>query len=187
LRQGTAIPIYRVQKSVMIQKATSKDAQTIAYFLFMAMEEIVYQFIGKKDKEMALKFLNHFTVKSDNQYSWQNCFIGKIDDEIITVANVYDGADLLRLRQQVIDFVKTNFNSKFNPESETQSGEMYLDCFAVSPNHRGQGFGSKLLTFLVEEFAGKQKQVLGLLVEKENFNAKKLYQKVGFTYVRDRN
>lgn len=62
MRQGTTIPIYRVQKSVMIQKATSKDAQTIAYFLFMAMEEIVYQFIGKKDKEMALKFLNHLPL-----------------------------------------------------------------------------------------------------------------------------
>lgn len=161
------------------------DSKTIARFLFMAMEDIVYQFIRSKDEELALKFLNHFTAKTDNQYSWENCFIGEVNGEIIAVANVYDGADLQRLRQPVVDFVRTNFNPTFNPEPETQSGEIYLDCFAVETQFRGKGFGSQLLSFLIEEFVEKRKQVLGLLVEKENFNAKKLYEKMGFRFVND--
>ena len=151
----------------------------------MAMEDIVYQFIGRKDEEMALDFLGHFTTKTDNQYSWQNCFVGEVNGEIISVANVYDGADLHRLRQPVIEFVRDNYNPDFNPEPETQPGEMYLDCFAVKPSHRGRGFGTELFSFLVSEFVINRKQTLGLLVDKDNHNAQKLYKKMGFTYVND--
>jgi ribosomal protein S18 acetylase RimI-like enzyme len=170
---------------VQIRPATQKDSKTIAYFLFIAMENIVYQFIKIEDKEQALNFLYHFTAKTTNQYSWQNCFIGEINDEVIAVANVYNGANLQLLRQPIIEFIRSNFNPTFDPESETQAGEMYLDCFAVDSNYRGQGFGSKLLEFLIEEFVGKKSQVFGLLVEKENFNAKKLYKKTGFKFVND--
>lgn len=165
-----------------LRPATSQDFKTIAQFLFMAMEDIVYQFIGEKSEEKAINFLQHFTAKTDNQYSWKNCFIGEIEGEIIAVANVYDGAALVKLRQPIIDFVKANYNPNFNPEPETQAGEMYLDCFAVSPKYRGMGFGSEMLKFLIEEFVEKQNQTLGLLVEKENTNAKKLYSKMGFSH-----
>lgn len=166
-----------------LRPATRKDSKTIARFLFMAMESIVYQFIQAADEQKALKFLQHFTAQTDNQYSWQNCFIGEVDGEILAVANVYNGADLLKLRQPVVEFVRNHFNPSFNPEPETQAGEMYLDCFAVEKNYRGQGFGTTLVKFLVEEFVGKQGKTLGLLVEKDNQNAKKLYQKMGFKFV----
>ncbi len=166
-----------------IHPATSQDCETIAHFLFTAMEDIVYQFIGEKDEEKAISFLQHFTAKTDNQYSWENCFIGEIEGEIIAVANVYNGADLLKLRQPIIDYVKSNYNPTFNPEPETQTGEIYLDCLAVDSKFRGQGFGSQLLKFLIAEFVEKQHQTLGLLVEKDNFNAKKVYQKMGFSHM----
>ncbi len=166
-----------------LRPATPLDSQTITQFLFMAMEDIVYQFIEATDEQKALNFLQHFTAQTDNQYSWQNCFIGEFDGEILAVANVYNGADLPRLRQPVIEFVRNHFNPSFNPESETQAGELYLDCFAVAENSRGQGFGTTLLNFLVEEFVEKRGQTLGLLVEKDNLNAKNLYQKMGFKFV----
>lgn len=171
---------------MQIRPATQKDSKTIAQFLFMAMEDIIYQFIKIEDKERALNFLHHFTAKTNNQYSWQNCFIGNIDDKVIAVANVYNGANLQLLRLPVIEFTKSNFNPTFDPEPETQAGEIYLDCFAVDRHYRGQGFGSKLLEFLIEEFTEKKNQVFGLLVEKENFNAKKLYKKMGFKFVDDK-
>jgi ribosomal protein S18 acetylase RimI-like enzyme len=170
---------------VQIRPATQKDSKIIAQFLFMAMEDIVYQFIKIEDKERALNFLHHFSAKTNNQYSWQNCFIGDIDDKVIAVANVYNGASLQLLRQPIIEFVRSNFNPTFDPEPETQAGEIYLDCFAVDRHYRGQGFGLKLLEFLIEEFVEKKNQVFGLLVEKENFNAKKLYQKMGLEYVNE--
>lgn len=170
-----------------LRPATPTDSKIIARYLFMAMEEIIYQFIGRNNEEMALKFLNHFTAKTDNQYSWQNCFVGEIEGEIVAVANVYDGADLQRLRQPIIDFIRGDYNPTFDPEPETQVGEMYLDCLAVSAAYRGQGFGAKVLKFLIEEFVENQNQVLGLLVEKEKINAKRLYEKAGFIYKNDKN
>jgi ribosomal protein S18 acetylase RimI-like enzyme len=48
---------------------------------------------------------------------------------------------------------------------------------------QGQGLGSKMFAFLIDEYVYKRNKTLGLLVDKENPNAKKLYLKLGFTVV----
>jgi ribosomal protein S18 acetylase RimI-like enzyme len=169
---------------MIIRKATLHDSQTIATFLLLAMEQIVYKFINKEDYNQAKEFLLYFIEKESNQYSYQNCFIAEIIEnnktESIAVVCLYDGAKLELLRKPIVDYVKTNFNQDFNPENETQKGEIYIDCFAVLPSYQGKGIGTKLLQFLIEEYVNQRKQTLGLLVEKDNTNAQKLYSKVGF-------
>ena len=81
------------------------------------------------------------------------------------------------------EILKSNYNQIINPQDETQAGEIYIDTIAVSPDFQGKGIGSKILDYLIEEIAIKQNNVLGLLVDFENPNAKKLYEKKGFTVV----
>lgn len=167
-----------------IRKATLQDSETIATFLLLAMEQIVYKFIDKEDYKQAKEFLLYFIQKQNNQYSYQNCFIAETNEnekiESIAVVCLYNGAELEILRKPIIDYVKANFNQNFNPENETQKGEIYIDCFAVLPTFQGKGIGTKLLQFLIEEYVNQRNQTLGLLVEKYNINAQKLYSKVGF-------
>jgi len=175
---------------MIIRKATLQDSETIAKFLLLAMEEIVYTFISKEDYNQAKEFLLYFIKKENNQYSYQNCFIAQTNEtnetnendniESIALVCLYDGSKLETLRKPIIDYVKTNFNQDFNPENETQKGELYIDCFAVLPKYQGKGIGTKLLEFLIEEYVNQRNQILGLLVETENTNAQKLYSKVGF-------
>lgn len=165
---------------MIIRKANISDSKDIAPILLLAMEDIIYNFIAKKEYASAKDFLQYFIEKENNQYSYENCFVAEEDNEILGVVNLYDGGSLIQLRQPVIDHVRTHFNPDFNPEEETESGEFYIDSLGVNPKHQGKGIGSKLLRFLIEEFVHKNNQTLGLLVEEENPSAKKLYLKLGF-------
>ena len=60
------------------------------------------------------------------------------------------------------------------------SPEYYIDALGVAQNMQGKGIGAKLLQFLIDNYVIKNKKTLGLLVDLENTNAKKLYVKLGF-------
>lgn len=167
----------------MIRKATSGDSETIAVYLLLAMEDIVYKFLGCDDYRQALKFMRYFVSNENNQYSYQNCWVTEEAGSIIAAVNLYDGARLQELREPVIQYVRKHFNKDFNPEDETQPGEYYIDTLGVSPGMQGKGVGSQLLKFLIDEYVFRQKSTLGLLVDEDNPGAKKLYLKLGFKVV----
>ncbi|MEY8861091.1 GNAT family N-acetyltransferase [Tenacibaculum singaporense] len=168
---------------MIIRKATQRDAKEIAFCMLLAMEDIVYTFIGENSTEKALTFLESLIIQKSNQYSYENCWVIESDNKVIAAANLYDGADLKQLRKPVALLLKTRFNQELTYEDETQSGEYYIDCIGVNPSHQGKGIGSRILSFLIDEYVHKKKKTLGLLVDKENPNAKKLYLKLGFKIV----
>lgn len=165
---------------MIIRKATLNDADIIATYMLLAMENIVYKFIGERDPRKAKDFLLHFIQRENNQYSWQNCWVAEVNKEVVAAANVYDGAKLNELRQPVIEYIKSHFLKEFQPEDETRPGEYYIDTLGVNPNHHGRGIGSKILQFLIDEYVTKRGQTLGLLVDEENPTAKRLYIRLGF-------
>lgn len=48
---------------IQVRKATLNDSKIIAPYLFLAMEDIVYGFIGEKHLEKAREFMLHFVEK----------------------------------------------------------------------------------------------------------------------------
>ena len=163
-----------------IRKAKPEDANAITTHILLAMEDIVYQFIGEESREKASQFLVNLIRKKENQYSYENCWVIEIEHEVAAVAVVYDGNKLQELRMPVAQEIKSMFNKDFNPEDETEAGEYYIDSIGVNPLRQGKGLGSKLLQFLIDEYVVKRNGTLGLLVDKDNPNAKKLYLKLGF-------
>lgn len=106
-----------------IRKATRGDASSIANLLLLAMEEIIYEFIGEQNKEKAITFLTYFAKNPANQYSYQNCYLMEDGEDIIAAVNIYDGAKLHEYRQPIADYIAVLFNKELNVEDETQSGE----------------------------------------------------------------
>lgn len=168
---------------MIIKKATLKDSESIASHLLLAMEDIVYEFIGEKDNKKAKDFLLYFVERENNQYSYENCWVVEENNEIIAAVNIYDGAKLSELRKPIAEYIKTQLGNNFNPEDETQSGEYYIDTLGVNPKQQGKGIGSKILRFLIDLYVIQNQQTLGLLVDEENPSAKKLYLKLGFKSV----
>ena len=168
---------------MIIRRGKQEDSGQIAEYLFLAMEEIAYRFIGKNDKDLAIRFLTQLVREQGNQYSYDNNWLIEQDGEVVASALIYDGSKLAELRKPVAKIVTEQFGRDFNPEDETQAGEFYIDCIGVHPSQQGKGLGSKILLHLIEEYVHKQEQVLGLLVDDDNPKAKKLYERLGFKVV----
>lgn len=173
----------QIVKSMIIRKAKAEDSSVIAIHLMLAMSTIVYRFIGEDSEEKATQFLESLIRKEATQYSYENCWVVENEEGVVGVATVYDGAKLQQLRAPVAKMVKSMFHREFNPEDETQAGEFYIDCIGVHPDWQGKGIGSKILQFLIDEYVSKRNKTLGLLVDKDNPNAKRLYLKLGFESV----
>ena len=164
-----------------IRKATPDDARVLATLLLSAMEDIVYGFIGEKDREKAAAFLFHFARLENNQYSYQNCRVVEKADRVVAAVNVYDGAHLHELRRPVLHYLYHQLHVPVQSEDETGAGEIYIDSLAVDPAEQGKGFGSAILANLIDEYVKRRRQTLGLLVEESNPAAKRLYLRTGFT------
>jgi ribosomal protein S18 acetylase RimI-like enzyme len=180
---GNKIYLHILKQMIVIRKATSNDSRDIARYLFLAMEDLVYRFIGEANTAKASTFMLHFVERDNNQYSYQNCWVVEDNAKVLAAINVYDGALLGELRVPIIDYLKSEFNKDFDPEDETQAGEYYIDSFGVNPDQQGKGIGTKLLQFVIEEYAGRSNQTLGLLVDEKNPDAKRLYLRLGFKSV----
>jgi ribosomal protein S18 acetylase RimI-like enzyme len=168
---------------MMVRKAHISDAEFVAECLLLAMENIVYAFIGICDRDKALEFMQYFAGRPNNQYSYENCWVAIEKGRIVAVVNIYNGADLQKLRTPVLDYIEKQYNRKLVPEDETQAGEYYIDTLGVFPEYQGKGVGTILLNFLKNEYAEKRSEMLGLLVDENNPLAKKLYLKLGFKLV----
>jgi ribosomal protein S18 acetylase RimI-like enzyme len=166
-----------------IRKATHADSESVAECLFLAMQEIFYNFIGQKNARQAWDLMLHFVKTENNQYSYHNCLVAESEGKVTGAINCYDGGELEKLRQPVIDYIRANFNPTFAPENETREGEIYIDSLGVLPEWQGKGIATMLLSHLIEEQVEKKGRTLGLIVEAGNENARGLYIKLGFSCV----
>lgn len=66
------------------------------------------------------------------------------------------------------------------------SHEIHIAGIQILPNHQHKGIGSSVITEIIKESKEKALQ-LTLEVEKDNPNAKRLYERMGFIVAEDRN
>lgn len=168
-----------------IRKAKITDAAQIAPIMLLAMEEIIYYFLGENNTEKAIDFLEKHIEKEANQYSYQNIIVAENDGEIIGQICLYPGENLEELRTPILTNLEQVYGKVLHLEKETQKGEIYIDTLAVSSAAQGKGIGKMLLLYAIDYYVTVRQEVLGLLVDKENPDAKKLYLKLGFKPVRD--
>ena len=108
---------------MIVRQAEKRDAEGIADCLLLAMEEIVYQFIQKRNRRDAFAFLLTFAEKEANQYSYQNCYVAELDLEIAGTINIYDGDRLYELRAPVLRYIREHYNPGLELEDESFGNE----------------------------------------------------------------
>lgn len=123
----------------------------------------------------------------DSQYSYKNTLVAMTEEgEVAGICVSYDGGLLHKLRKAFIDAAKNDFGKDFsNMDDETQAGELYLDSLAVSRQFRKRGVATALLKASTEKAKELGLPAVGLLVDKGNPDAERLYTHVGFKYVND--
>lgn len=173
-----------------IVPADKEDASIISRGIMTALH------IGEPDAAITLendhisswtKIFTELAARDDSQYSYQNTLKAINDNgEVLGIIIGYNGARLRVLRESFFNTVLRVTGEDFSDiPDETSSDEWYLDSLAVWPEYRGQGIGEALLKAAVEK-AHSERLPAGLLVDKGNPKARRLYEKVGFKYVDDR-
>lgn len=171
-----------------ITQATPNHATDIAQLVMMAMTDECCLNLAGKGNTLAdfARVMNRLTAADHSQYSYRNTLVAIDDDGQVAGAIVsYDGGQLHALRQAFIDEMKREVGIDHSGiADETGPGEWYLDSLAVYPQYRGQGIAHLLLQAVVER-AQKAGLRAGLLVDKGNPKAERLYRSIGFEYVND--
>lgn len=165
---------------MLIRQALPEDSAVISKLLMLPTGEVILKLIGEKNQAKAEEFLLNFIQQTGNQYSFENCYVTEHDREITGVLLAYDGSKLVELRKPVLEYIRQQFGLIPAVEDETEAGEFYIDSIAVTPALQGHGIGSALLLHLIQQRKGEN---LGLLVDKTNPSAMRLYLRLGFTPV----
>lgn len=173
-----------------IKRAEKCDAPVIARGIATALH------IGEHDAAISLdnddwtlwqQIFTELAARDDTQYSYRNT-LKAVDDngEILGLIITYDGALLHSLRVPFFETVKKIAGEDLSSiPDETSADEWYFDTLAVLPGFRHKGIGKALLQAALDEACTTGKPA-GLLVDKNNPTARRLYESVGFEYVDDR-
>ncbi|WP_316814711.1 GNAT family N-acetyltransferase [Pedobacter nyackensis] len=164
----------------MIREACVNDAPEIAKLIILAMDDLAAKFVGADDPYDAVPLFEKFAALPANQYSYENILVYEDQGMVYGMISAYDGAQLDSLRAPFLAYLETAYGFKHNPEDETQPGEYYIDCVSVSPDKQGKGIGKELIKAMIAHAVRNQQNTLGLLVNQENPQARKLYENLGF-------
>lgn len=172
-----------------VQQADKSQAAAIAPLIMEAMNtDCCLHFAGPHGTLSQFEAMMTRLVASDHsQYSYRNTLVAVAPDgSVAGICVAYDGALLHRLRQAFVQEMMQTFGRDFSRmDDETQAGELYLDSLAVSAACRGNGVGSMLLEAMAQRARREGLPAMGLLVDKGNPRAERLYQRAGFRYVDD--
>lgn len=171
--------------------ARAEDARDIARAIVLAITpELCMESFGREGVTIddITDLFATLAARDDTQYSYLNSLVALTDDGTTAgVVVAYDGARLRQLRDEFIRLATQRLGMDFSDglTDETTADEYYIDTLAVWPEHRGKGIARALLHGATER-AREAGKVPGLLVEKENVRARRLYESVGFRHVGDR-
>lgn len=165
------------------------QANEIAKLIMEAMShECCQYFVGEQHTlEEFHQLLTHLVGREDTQYSYRNTLVA-FDEEgtIMGICVAYDGAKLHELRKAFMAETLKAFGRDLSGiPDETQAGEYYIDSLCVERKFRKQGIASALLRATIQRATGMGFPKVGLLVDKGNPSAERLYTQLGFRHVDD--
>lgn len=172
----------------IIRQATIEDSAFIAQAILLALGMNLDNLEEESNwGDDSLILFENLAKRGDSQYSYKNTLVCEVAGEIAGVLIAYDGAMLSPLREALFNEIeRMNLASITGLGDETEPGEYYIDSLTVFEEFRCKGVATNLINRAVEEARKRNIQKVGLLVDKENPNAAKLYTKLGFKYVKDK-
>lgn len=164
-----------------IRQAKPEDFSQVAPLIVQAMEDLACTFVNTTEIEKTYPLFEYFFRLPENQYSYQHTLVFEIGENIAGSVTIYDGGLLPVYRAPFLDYIKAQYNVQdLIIENETMPGELYIDTLSVSPKFQGQGIGKKLLNAAKNRALEEGYKKMGLLVDYDNPNAKRLYLALGY-------
>ena len=164
------------------------DAKIIADLIMQAMNYDCCKYFAGANHSLDdfHKMMTQLVMMDESQYSYRNTIVAKDDHKTVGILICYDGALLHPLRRAFIHEAKLFLEKDFSDiDDETAAGELYLDSLAVNKQYRNKGIATMLLKAGIRRAGQMNIDKVGLLVDKGNPGAEKLYTQLGFKYIND--
>ena len=169
-----------------IRTAKPEDARAIAGFIAMAESEMVEFFTGTRDPEKGVEAMLAFVVSpARNRYSLANNLVAEIDGQPAGSLIRFPADQQPELDKPILEAVRRLGHDLDALFFEGEPGTYYLSTMGVDPAFRGQGIGSGLLAAAEEEAARRGFNRVSLLVSKDKPRVQGLYERVGFTAIKE--
>lgn len=172
---------------IRIEKAQPLQASAIASLIMLAMNHACCQYFAGPHHTLSdfHQLMIRLVERRDSQYSYLHTLVALNGNEVIGCCVSYEGEKLHALRRAFIDEALASFGIDYSAmEDETQAGELYIDSLAVDARYQGRGIATALLKATCEKALALHLPA-GLLVDKGNPAAERLYTRLGFRYVND--
>ncbi len=167
-----------------IRPARPEDYKQVAPLIIQAMEDLACAFANTEDPQMAIPLFEYFFQQKANQYSFEHTLVYEETGKVLGSITFYDGALLPQYRKPFLAYIAEKYKvTSLVIEDETEPKEVYIDTLSVSPKHQGKGIGKQLLAAAISLAKNSGQKKIGLLVDLNNPNAKKLYSALGFRSV----
>jgi len=167
-----------------IRPARPEDYKQVAPLIIQAMEDLACTFANAKDPQKAIPLFEHFFQQKANQYSFEHTLVYEETAVAMGSITFYDGELLAQYRKPFLEYISEKYKvTGLVIEDETTPNEVYIDTLSVSPKHQGKGIGKQLLAAAISQAKNSDQKKIGLLVDLNNPNAKKLYLSLGFESV----
>lgn len=174
--------------SLVIRDARPSDAPFLAECILAGMHLYDFEEIVNDDLADALENITQSEGREDTLYTYSRTRIAEVDGKPAGALLSYPGELYKELRDKTLREYWPSFFTQFNnDESETDSGEYYLDSLAVHPDFRRLGIGRALLEDGIKIGLSKGFTQIALVADAGMPHLIKIYQSIGFVPADHRN
>lgn len=166
---------------LLIRQATPEDAPYIAPLIYDAIGDIAKRLTGEQEDAKIIETLTELVARDNNRHSYLYTYIAENAEHLLGIAVLYDGKSGKKLDLQLQQFLQEKLGSAPTIDVEAHDDEYYIDTICVTEEARGQGIGTQLLQFAEQMACIKKYNKLSLNVELQKEQARKLYERIGFT------
>lgn len=166
--------IKETHQALDIKNARLEQAAEIAPLIYDAIGTIAHHLTNENELPKVLNGLTALIEDTQNRHSYQNTFVALEQNKIVGIIVLYDGKNGRELDELLSQKLR------YKIEFEAHDDEYYIDTLCVHTTKRGQGVGTQLLSFAEQQAKQLGYTKLSLNVELEKYEARKLYERIGF-------
>lgn len=173
-------------EETVIRVARKDEARLVATMIMEAMNHECCQNFAGEGHTLAdfHRMMSELVEMERSQYSYRNTMVADVGGKVAGILVCYDGALLRPLREAFIAAAREHLGRDFSRmDDETQVGELYIDSLCVLGEYRNRGIATALLRSSMERAREIRLPAVGLLVDKGNPSAERLYNSLGFRCV----
>ncbi|EKU50099.1 GNAT family N-acetyltransferase [Staphylococcus massiliensis] len=184
--------------NVSIERA-SKDYTLGGRVNYLAIGDMCEAFLGTSEKHKIEYLMQQLWKKPGNRFSHEYSLVAKKGDNVTGIVTCYPVSKMdATMGQTVLQILKLkglgaisllvqNFKSikSLITMKEGYKGEYHVSMLAVLPEHQGTGSGTALLKATEDYALNEGFDTCSLTVKKDNHEARKLYEKMGYKIVGD--